>query len=91
MCSRRRHCATNSERLEAVNEQLEFDIYGRFTLRLVRAGGGWRAFRRGEGLSRPERGLLIPDSLPVEELATFLDDFYHELALPGQEVRRLNP
>jgi len=73
----------------SVNEQLEFDIYGRFTLRLVRADGSWRAVRKGEGLSRPEHGLVIPDDLPAEELAAFLDDFYHESALPGQEVRRL--
>ena len=73
-----------------MGERLEFDIYGRFTLMLVREAGGWRAYRKGEGRSRPESGLVIPSELRAGELLTFLDDWYHEYAAPGRELRQVN-
>ncbi|WP_237064815.1 DUF7661 family protein [Microbulbifer guangxiensis] len=71
-------------------ERLEFDIYGRFTLLLVREAQGWRVYRKGEGRSRPEPGLAIPPDLSAEELPTFLDDWYHEYAAPDRQVRLVN-
>ncbi|KUJ84857.1 hypothetical protein AWR36_004250 [Microbulbifer flavimaris] len=70
-----------------MGERFEFDIYGRFTLLLVREASGWRALRKGEGRSRPELGLKLPADLRAEELQRFLDDWYHEYAAPGREVR----
>ena len=68
---------------------LEFDIYGRFTLVVIRTDSGWRAFRKGRGQSRPERDLVFPGDLEAGEICTFLDDWYHELATPGSEIRQL--
>lgn len=73
-----------------MGERLEFDICGRFTLLVVREGQAWRVLRKGEGRSRPESGLKIPADLRAEELPTFLDDWYHEYAAPGMQVRLVN-
>lgn len=72
-----------------MTDTLEFDIYGRFTLLVIRTDGGWRAFRKGLGQKRPETDLVFPGGLQADELCTFLDDWYHELAAPGREIRQL--
>ena len=68
---------------------LQFDIYGRFTLVVYWTGTEWRALRKGHGQSRPERDLVFPIGLEAAEIRTFLDDWYHELATPGSEIRQL--
>jgi hypothetical protein len=35
------------------------------------------------------RELVIPSTLEGSEIATYLDDLYHEMARPGQIVREL--
>ena len=68
---------------------MRFDVYKRFTLEIIREDGRWRAFRVGEGKRRPERDLIIPGELPVSEMAGFLDDHYHEYAMPGGRIEAL--
>lgn len=66
-----------------------FDIHGRFTLEVLPSTEGWRAYHRSNGLRVSERNLVIPRNLDESELERFLDDHFHEYALPGQGVRRV--
>ncbi len=72
-----------------MGDRFRFDVYGRFTVDVVRAASGWDVYRVGEG----KRGLIpdiwIPGSESPHELAQQLDDVFHELASPGREVRYL--
>ncbi|MFY3854362.1 DUF7661 family protein [Achromobacter xylosoxidans] len=42
------------------------------------------------GQAGARRGIVIPADLPEDELSTYLDDLYHELARPGDMVTRLS-
>ena len=68
---------------------LRFDVYGRFVLQVERRQGQWIVHRAGNGLRRRERDLIIPAELDAADIASFLDDVYHELAGPGDRVVRL--
>jgi hypothetical protein len=65
---------------------LRFSIYDRFRLEVIREQAGWVAYRLDLGKRRRIDDLAIPDELRPDELATYLDDFYHEYAKPGQRV-----
>lgn len=67
-----------------------FDVYGKFELEVVRCDGRWIVYRRERGKRRPFTDAVIPDFLPTEEIATHLDDLLHELAGPGDVVRRID-
>jgi len=68
---------------------MKFDVYGKFRVDIVREGERWVAYSSNEGKRVPIDSLIIPSSVAEEELATFLDDWYHEAARPGQTVRRI--
>ena len=68
---------------------MKFDIYGCFTLEVVREDGRWLGFRLSDGTRRLEHNLVFPPNLDEAGLTSFLDDLYHELARPGQQVRKL--
>lgn len=68
---------------------MKFDIYGKFQLQIQREDNKWRAYKIGNGLRVPVHNLIIPPEVPPEELAAFLDDFYHEAATPGTEVSEI--
>lgn len=65
-----------------------FDIYKRFELEIVRVNDRWLVYRRGNGSKRVDWTIVIPHELKEEELASFLDDFYHEYARPGDSITR---
>ncbi len=65
---------------------LRFSIYGRFRLEVIREQSGWVAYHLDVGKRRRIDELAFPADLPPDELATYLDDFYHEYAKPGQRV-----
>lgn len=69
---------------------MRFDIYGRFELEVVREQGGWVAYRRAGGIRYPDHDVVPPLELDEDEMAGFFDDLFHELAGPGQRVRRLD-
>lgn len=69
---------------------MRFDIYGRFTLEVVRQDGRWAAFRLDGGKRRPFGDFVIPAGLPPEAVAGFLDDMLHEFAAPRRSIRRLD-
>jgi hypothetical protein len=67
---------------------MRFDIYGRFEIEVLMTSSGWVAYRKSNGLRVPCSELVIPQGLPESELERFLDDHFHEYALPGQMIRR---
>ncbi len=69
---------------------MRFDIYGRFSVEVVREGDTWTVYRLGDGKRRREHELVVPPSLAADEIATYLDDLLHELAQPGCGIRRLD-
>ena len=65
---------------------MRFNVYGRFTLDVVREGSQWTVYRLEPGRRIKVRDFAIPSSLRAAEIGTFLDDIYHELAQPGETV-----
>ena len=72
-----------------MNTRMGFDVYGRFELEVRREGQGWVAYRLGSGLRRRDDEVVLPASMSAAEVATYLDDLFHELAGPGQVIRLL--
>ena len=68
---------------------MKVDVYGRFQLDLLRENEQWIAYRLEPGKRIRITDFAIPADLSAEEAAVFVDDLYHELALPGQTVRIL--
>jgi hypothetical protein len=76
--------------LGTVADRARFDIYGRMQLLVEQGKGGYRMYILGaEGKRRLFNDFTIPDNLTLDELASYLDDMLHELAKPGQRVRRI--
>ena len=66
---------------------MKVNVYGRFTLDVVREGKQWAVYRLEPGKRIKVRDFVVPSSLREAEIGTFLDDIYHELAKPGQTVQ----
>jgi len=96
MCLYSQHCRTNCCRRQRKNraapeqyvgaQNMKFDIYGKFQLLIRREEQKWRVYKIGNGLQMPVHDLIIPSEVLPEDLALFLDDFYHEAATPGTKV-----
>lgn len=69
--------------------KLRFNVFGR--LLLVEAGtDGWKAFYMGADGKRRVADFSIPEFLREDELAQYLDDLFHEYAMPwNRDVRQL--
>lgn len=67
---------------------MRFDIYGRYQLEVAREDERWIMYRLDYGKRRETSDFVIPASLRPDELATYLDDMLHELARPGDIIRR---
>jgi hypothetical protein len=63
-----------------------FDIYGRFRLDVRRENDSWVVYLPEPGKRARANDVVIPSTLQADEIATYLDDIYHELAGPGQRV-----
>ena len=68
---------------------MKFDVYGRFRLEVEREGDRWVAYKLEDGKRLVQRGLIIPATFEPSEIATYLDDLFHEMASPGDCVREL--
>ena len=68
---------------------MRFDIYGHYELDVIRDGTGWKVFNLGDGKRVLLNDIVIPSEIQEEEMATYLDDLFHELARPGQTIRRV--
>ncbi len=71
-------------------ETMRFDVYRRYQLGVVREDERWIMYRLDYGKRRETSDFVIPASLRPDELATYLDDMLHELARPGDIIRRID-
>lgn len=70
---------------------MHFDIYGRFHIEVRREGGAWAVYRQAPGRRVPCADVIIPAHLSADEISIYLDDIYHELASPGDQVTQIGP
>lgn len=68
---------------------MRFDIYGRFQIDVRRENDAWEAYHVEPGKRAKVDELIIPSAIEADELATYLDDIYHEMAGLGQNVKRI--
>lgn len=68
---------------------MRFDIYGRFQLEVRRENDSWEVYRHELGKRARVVDVVVPSTLAEEEIATWLDDIYHEYSGPAQRVDRL--
>lgn len=68
---------------------MKFNIYGRFQVEVRREDGAWVAYRAESGKRRPLNDVIVPADLEPHEIATYLDDVFHEFAGIGQVVEAL--
>ena len=70
-----------------------FDVYGKFLIRLRAGPDGWLVAhrRRPDGRFQLIDGLVIPNDASSSEIRDAVDVRFHESALPGAEIRRLQP
>jgi hypothetical protein len=69
---------------------MRFDIYGRFQLDVRREADCWQVYRHELGKRAKVVDVVVPSDLAAEEIATWLDDVFHEFAGIGQRVERLS-
>lgn len=69
---------------------MRFDIYGRQQLDVVRDDDRWNVYELSAGTRVLLNDVIIPPDVDEAGLSTFLDDLFHELARPGQTVRRID-
>jgi hypothetical protein len=65
---------------------MKFNIYGRFQIDVRREGESWVVYRSESGHRTRLNDVVIPPDLAAHELATYLDDIFHEFARPGENV-----
>jgi hypothetical protein len=68
---------------------MKFDIYGRYQLVVERENDDWIVYRSGLGTRLRDPAVVIPASVAAEDIATYLDDLFHESASPGQTIREV--
>lgn len=68
---------------------MRFDVYGHYELVIVREGNEWKIFKLGAGTRVLLNDVVIPADMQQHEIAPYLDDLFHELAKPGQTIRRV--
>jgi hypothetical protein len=68
---------------------MKFDVYGGFQLEVEWENDSWAVYRLALGKRVKANDIIIPNTLEASEIATFLDDMFHELSGPGQRVRLL--
>jgi hypothetical protein len=56
---------------------------------MQRENDSWGVYRFDLGKRAKVNDFVIPSTLDAEEIATFLDDVFHELSRPGQIVKLL--
>ena len=68
---------------------MRFNIYGRFQVDVRRENDAWAVYRAESGKRAPFEEVVIPADVPADELATYLDDIFHEYAGLGDNVERM--
>jgi hypothetical protein len=65
---------------------MKFNIYGRFPVDVRRENDSWVVYRSELGKRTPLNDAVIPPNLVAHDLATYLDDIFHEFAKLGETV-----
>ena len=65
---------------------MRFNIYGRFQVDVRREHDAWAVYRAESGTRVPVDDVVIPPDVPADDLATYLDDVFHEYAKHGDNV-----
>lgn len=65
---------------------MKFNIYGRFHVDVRRENDAWAVYRAEPGKRVLFEEVVIPPDLPADDLATYLDDIFHEYAQHGETV-----
>jgi hypothetical protein len=68
---------------------MRFDIYGRFQVEVRRENEAWVVYRAELGKRSRLHDVVVPPQLDEDDIATYLDDVFHEYAGIGQTVVRL--
>jgi hypothetical protein len=68
---------------------MRFNIYGRFRVEVRRENDSWAVYRAELGKRTQLHDVVIPSNLEAHDIATYLDDVFHELAGVGQSVEHL--
>lgn len=68
---------------------MKFDVYGRFQLEVLREKDTWAVYRLALGKRSFAHDVIIPPEVEPHQIATFLDDLFHEGAAPGTRVQQL--
>jgi hypothetical protein len=69
---------------------MKFNIYGRFQVDVRRENDAWAVYRTEPGKRVPFEDVVIPPDVSADELATYLDDIFHEYAGPGDNVEPMS-
>jgi hypothetical protein len=69
---------------------MRFNIYGRFQLDVQRENDSWEVYRFESGKRAKVNDVVIPSNLEAEEIATYLDDIFHELSGRGERIELLS-
>lgn len=65
---------------------MRFNVYGRFQVDVQRQGEAWLLYRSESGKRVKLSDVPIPNDVAEHEVATYLDDIFHEFAEPGRSV-----
>jgi hypothetical protein len=65
---------------------MKFNIYGRFQVDVRRENEFWVVYRSELEKRARLNDVVIPSNLVVQDLATYLDDIFHEFAKFGENV-----
>jgi hypothetical protein len=68
---------------------MRFSIYGRFQVDVRRENASWTVYRTESGKRAPLNDVVVPSELDAQDIATYLDDIFHEFAGHGQRVELL--
>jgi hypothetical protein len=68
---------------------MKFNIYGRFQIDVRRENDSWIVYRSELGKRARLSDVVIPSNLVPQELATYLDDIFHEFANLGENVEAM--
>jgi hypothetical protein len=68
---------------------MKFNIYGRFRVDVRRENETWIVYRAELGKRSRLHDVIVPPDLAAQEIATYLDDVFHEYAGIGQTVEQL--
>lgn len=59
---------------------MQFDIYGKKILQVLRRDGEWQVFYLGNGVKRRTDDIYIPANVTEQELEEYIGDVFHEWA-----------